>query len=109
MTVVDGLDMEVVAGAHVVAIAGTEVSEADIVDVDAAGSTPARAVDKLDEAGRQNPSHWGRWRRSHRRRRRDRGGDGGRWSRRRSGNWTSAVVVVGAADVVVGPSWRRQT
>ena len=46
--------MVVVAGAPV-AIGGTEVAEVDVVDVDAAGTTPAKAVDKIDEVAATTP------------------------------------------------------
>ena len=42
-------------GAAVVVVVGTELAEADVVDVDAAGSTPARPVDKLDEVAAPTP------------------------------------------------------
>ena len=44
-----------VAGAEVLVVVGTEVAEADVVDVDASGRTPARAVDKLDEVPATTP------------------------------------------------------
>ncbi len=56
VTVLDGVDVEVVAGAAAVVVAGTELAEAGVVEVDASGSTPARVVDKLDEVAATTPA-----------------------------------------------------